>query len=169
MTKEPQDRYLNSAKYIRELEIAEEKNQLDAQGVLDELGKAVAHCDKKSDEYIKKSDEYMLARAAYFAEAKRRIKSGFEFAEFLKSAGISRGHGYRLAKFGNSNDPQQALEEFRVKKEMRAREVKKAAAREPSSPYAEMARLWWKLSISERHKFLTWASQNLRRFDEAAD
>lgn len=74
MTGHNVDRYLDSSRVIRELEEAEQAHQLDAQGVLDELAQAARHCEAAGNTAQEIADNYMLARAAYFAEVRRRVQ-----------------------------------------------------------------------------------------------
>lgn len=148
------DRYLNSSRVIRELAEAEEQHQLDHQGVLDELSRACAHCDKKGAYHQGQADAYMLARAAYFAEAKRRTtlssaevmlryharkegrpdpvaKEGFP--EFCQRIGAGVSTARNLARIAEAPDPLKKLNEMRAyhreKHQEKARKRQRVAGR----------------------------------------
>lgn len=180
MTKaEGQDRYLDSSRILRGLEEAERNHQLDAQGVLDELAKAVAHCDRKFEYHSEAADAYMLARAAFFAEAKRRTSlSGPErayrsnalrngrpdpvakegFRPFCARVGISKQMGHRLAAIGASPDPKSALATHRAKgKAKQAKYHKIRHLDKIIDPLILIKKAWFALSPVQRTEFLRWA------------
>ena len=161
------DPYLDSSKVIWELETALENHQLDEQGVLEALANAAKHCDTFGAQHYKQADEYMLARAAYFAELRRRVgvpsgsnKKGQGFKPFMKSHPElgSFAQAGSLANIGNSPSPKATLDKLR--QENKKAQIKTGRI---GTRVDRIHALWLTLSISERHAFLTWANANLRR------
>lgn len=182
MTKLPNDRYIDSSRIIRELSDAEEKCQLDGQGVLDELARATAHCDRKARYHGEAADAYMLARAAYFAEAHRRTvmsptetalnaqaaKSGMPspvakagFKDFCSTVGVSRNHASFLVKIGNDTNPAQALKDAREYRHPRraayAKKARQIVDEVQKDPLSAIKKLWARLSPVQKKEFLSWA------------
>lgn len=178
-----EDRYLDSSRVLRELEEAERNHQLDTQGVLDELAKACSYCGKKNIHHQGQADAYMLARSAYFAEAKRRLtlsptenslrassarygrsdpiaKEGFK--PFCERIGVSRALARDLAVVGSASDPVAALKELRGKSRARQQRYHTILRELRDDPLTAIKKVWHKLSPAQRRAFLEWASTNAR-------
>lgn len=143
-----EDRYLDSSRRVHEWEEANRPGgALDDEAVLEELAKAVKHCDVEGKRHQDVADAYILARAAYFAEAHRRTvisrrecgvmgKFGYTkplsgregFHHFCHRTGVDQVYANRMVAIANSSDPVLALETLRHKAKMRQRRSRETDA-----------------------------------------
>jgi hypothetical protein len=165
----------NSSSIIASLEKAAELHQLDAQGVLEQLGNAVEICNEGIKFHTDKRDEFMLAKAAYLAEAQRlfalapgadrRAHKGMGFRAWCAAHNINFNTAAELARIHNSPDPLKGLNERRQKQNIKCKasqaRIHAVARKVRQRPLEVMMELWGKLSAEERLEFIDWLLLNL--------
>lgn len=162
------DRYLDSSKVLRELEAAEQAHQLDAQGVLDELARAVGACNSKIAGYLE-------ARCAYFAEVKRRLnETGGNLRQWCIENKIPRGTASVFALIGEAveagEDFMQAKRRLLYGGRSSSWEYARSVQRreDDADPLAKAKRIWRLLSPLQQHALMRWQQSHLRLFSDTS-
>lgn len=173
-TIDPEARYLDYERVIRELGEAEQARTLDADGVIEKLKEAHDTCQDAADRYTVKAtqarqagDAYIIARGKYLAEIKRRVELPRENRNKLKTPdrpgwlnwcrangiGKSQADDCITAAAGNM----EVVNKRRNKRRERGRErAHSLALARPIDRLSQIKRIWGLLTLAERAEFIQW-------------
>jgi hypothetical protein len=167
-TIDPEARYLDPERVIRELEESERDHELDAGGVIEKLKEAVATCQSAVDRYTARAAEsehaayaYAIARGKYLTEIKRRVElpSGRSVGQktperpgwlnWCRENGVGIAYAHQCIAAG-------AGDLTKIKNKRRYdREYKRQ--RRSRSPLEKIKELWIDVPPAEREMFIKWA------------
>lgn len=170
-TLDPEARYLDYERVIRELEKAEHDHELDAAGVIEKLKEAHDICQASTDRYTVKATEarrageaYAAARGMYLEEIKRRVELGPGrknqkaqdrpgWYRWCAQNGVSYQYANLCISAANGD-----TSFYRKRRELNNRlNLKYKRDKYHDTVLPRIKALWGRLTCEEREEFLQWA------------
>lgn len=166
---DPEARFLDYERVVRELNGAEQRRELDPVGVLEKLKEAYDTCQSAADRYSVKvkeaqraGDAYIIARGKYLAEIKRRVEiprgQRYDGLKAPQRIGWSQWCKDNHVPLSGSYDFMAAARGDMSKINARRRDCRERNRRKYCpDPLPNLKRLWAYLTPEQRFQFIQWA------------
>lgn len=166
-TIDPEARYLDYERVIRDLAQAEREHELDAAGVIERLGEAYTNCQAAVDrlklraaEAERASYAYNIARGKYLAEIKRRVllpEGRGNLGDFGRMGWSNWCKNNRVGPTFANACIAAASGDLAPMAKIRTRNIAQKRASRARPTFLKIKSMWTDLTPAEREEFLRWA------------